>query len=381
MNLVYCINGFYRAAGMERVLADKANWLVAHGHAVTILTSDQQGRPDAFPLDPRIAKEDLAIGYERNNGASLLNKLLHYPYKQFRHRRRLEAKLAEIRPDITLSMFCNEVNLLPRLKDGSRKILEIHFSRFKRLQYGRHGLWALLDRFRSRNDLRLAARYDRFVVLTEEDKGYWEGLSNLCVIPNPLPFCSAAPNDLEAKTVLAAGRYSYQKGYDRLLTAWKQVCDWLGPGHGWQLRLAGDGELREALAAQAQRLGICGSVVLGSVEHDMEALYRQASILAMSSRYEGLPMVLLEASAFGIPAVCFDFKCGPKDVITPGENGLIVPDGDIDAFADALLQLMQNPEQRKAMGRAAYTRAGRWQRDKILKQWTDLFEETLSSRP
>ena len=92
-------------------------------------------------------------------------------------------------------------------------------------------------------------------------------------------------------------------------------------------------------------------------------------------------MVLLEASAFGIPAVCFDFKCGPKDVITPGENGLIVPDGDIAAFADALLQLMQNPERRKAMGRSAYARAGRWQGDKILKQWTDLFEETLSSRP
>ena len=111
---------------MERVLADKANWLAAHGYAVTILTTDQLGRPDAFPLDPRIAKFDLGINYESNNGGSLLDKLLHYPAKQQRHRRALAAKLSEIHPDITISMFCNEVNLLPRMHDGSRKVLEIH---------------------------------------------------------------------------------------------------------------------------------------------------------------------------------------------------------------------------------------------------------------
>lgn len=381
MNIVYCINGFYRPAGMERVLADKANGLVARGHAVTILTTDQGGRPDAFPLDPHIRKIDLGIGYEDNNGSSLLDKLIRYPLKQFRHRRRLEEKLKELRPDITVSMFCNEVNLLPKIHDGSRKILEIHFSRFKRLQYGRKRLWGLVDRIRSRNDLRLAARYDRFVVLTEEDKGYWPGLRHLRVIPNPVHFNPAVPNDLESPTVIAVGRYTHQKGLDRLIDAWKRVCDQLPVGHGWQLRLAGDGELREAIARQIEHLGIGDSVGLGGVEQDMETLYRSASILAMTSRYEGLPMVLLEASAFGIPAVCFDFKCGPKDVITPGESGLIVPEGDIDAFADALLQLIRNPEQRKAMGRSAYAHAGRWQSDNILKQWTDLFEETLSSRP
>ena len=365
---------------MERVLADKANWLVSHGHSITILTTDQQGRPDAFPLDPRIQKYDLAIGYEDNNGESLLNKLVRYPIKQRRHRRRLARKLKEIRPDITVSMFCNEVNLLPRIHDGSRKILEIHFSRFKRLQYGRKGLWAVVDRYRSRQDVRLAARYDRFVVLTEEDKGYWQGLTNLRVIPNPVNFHPDKPNDLEAKTVIAVGRYTYQKGLDRLLDAWKQVCDRLGTSHGWTLRLAGDGELRSDLAAQIARLGIGDSVVLGGVERDMETLYRNTAILAMTSHYEGLPMVLLEAAAFGIPAVCFDFKCGPKDVIDSGENGLIIPDGDIEGFADALLSLIQNPDKGRKMGRAAFDRAPRWQPDTILKQWTDLFEETLSSR-
>lgn len=381
MRIVYCINGFYRAAGMERVLADKANWLAAHGYEVTILTTDQMGRPDAFPLDPRIAQADLAIGYEANNGGTLFDKLVHYPIKQLRHRKRLAQKLSEIRPDITVSMFCNEVNLLPRIHDGSRKVLEIHFSRFKRLQYGRRGFWALADRLRSRNDVRLARRYDRFVVLTEEDKGYWPGLDNLRVIPNPIHYNPEMPNDLKAKTVIAIGRYTYQKGIDRLLEVWRLVCDRLPMGHGWTLRLAGDGELYDDLSAQIRRLDISDSVVLGSVEHDMETLYRNASILTMTSRFEGLPMVLLEASAFGIPAVCFDFKCGPKDVITPGKNGLIVPDGDIEGFANALLLLIQDLGKRRQMGQAAFNLAPRWHPDNILRQWTTLFEEICYTAP
>ena len=259
--------------------------------------------------------------------------------------------------------------------------LEIHFSRFKRLQYGRHGFWALADRLRSQNDVRLARRYDRFVVLTEEDKGYWPGLDNLRVIPNPIHYNPEMPNDLKAKTVIAIGRYTYQKGIDRLLEVWRLVCDRLPMGHGWTLRLAGDGELYDDLSAQIRRLDISDSVVLGRVEHDMETLYRNASILTMTSRFEGLPMVLLEASAFGIPAVCFDFKCGPKDVITPGKNGLIVPDGDIEGFADALLLLIQDLGKRRQMGQAAFNLAPRWHPDNILRQWTTLFEEICYTAP
>ena len=149
MHILYNIAGLYRPAGMERVLTDKANWLVSHGYQVTILTTEQQGRPVAFPLDDRIVTRDLGIGYEDNNGKSLVDKLIHYPAKQLKHRKALKKALRELRPDITVSMFCNEVNLIHRMKDGSVKVLEVHFLRFKRLQYARRGLWALADRWRS----------------------------------------------------------------------------------------------------------------------------------------------------------------------------------------------------------------------------------------
>ena len=360
MKLVYCINGFYRAAGMERVLADKANWLAAHGYAVTILTTDQLGRPDAFPLDPRIAKFDLGINYESNNGGSLLDKLLHYPAKQRRHRRALAAKLSEIRPDITISMFCNEVNLLPRMHDGSRKVLEIHFSRFKRLQYGRRGLWALIDRFSSRQDEKLAARYDRFVVLTEEDKGYWPQLPNLRVIPNPRPFTLPEPASLDSHTLLAVGRYTHQKGLDLLLQAWKMIDT-----QGWTLRIAGSGD----------PLGAVPDNVITGPSANIQEEYRNAAFLVMSSRYEGLPMVLLEAQAAGLPVVSFACKCGPKDVITDGEDGILIPEGDIEGLASGMKRLMDDIDLRHNMGAAAFRNSVRYDKERIMHQWDSLFHE------
>lgn len=377
MRILYNIAGFYRPAGMERVLADKANWLVRHGHEVTILTTEQRGRPAAFPLDGRIRMRDLGIGYEDNNGASLLDKIIHYPMKQRKHRLRLRQALEEFHPDITVSMFCNEVNLIPRIHDGSRKVLEVHFSRFKRLQYSRKGLWSIVDRFRSRQDGRLAARYDRFVVLTEADKAHWNNdVKNVTVIKNPICFHATGPAPLDTKTVLAVGRLTYQKGFDRLLDAWSLIAEKVP---GWTLVFAGDGELKEDLQAQAARLGITGSVCfLGNVS-SMTVLYAEASVVALTSHYEGLPMALLESQAFGVPTVSFDCPCGPAEVIRDGENGFLVREGDIEPLADALLRLMKNDEERVRMGKNAFRDASRWDIDTIMPQWLQLFEETLSS--
>ena len=372
MHILYNIAGLYRPAGMERVLTDKANWLVSHGHRVTILTTEQQGRPNAFPLDAHVQTQDLAIGYEDNNGGSLLDKLVHYPAKQRRHRKALEAVLKDVKPDIAISMFCNEVNLLPRIKDGSKKVLEVHFSRFKRLQYGRKGLWALVDGYRSRQDLRLVKKYSRFVVLTEEDKAYWGDTGNIQVIPNPVNFEPATPAPLDTKTVVAVGRYSHQKGLERLISAWSMLKK-----NGWKLRLVGDGERREALEKQIDTLGLKDTVVLGKEESDMAAVYGGASIVALSSRYEGLPMVLLEAQAFGVPVVSFDCKCGPREIVEDGKTGLIVPEGDIYALAKALERLMENDAFRKEMGQNAFRSAGKWRTDAIMEKWTTLFQEIL----
>ena len=370
MHLLYNIAGLYRPAGMERVLSDKANWLAAHGHRVTILTTEQKGRPLAFPLDSRIEVRDLGIGYEENNNRGLLNKVLHYPWKQRRHRKALEKALAAYKPDITVSLFCNEVNLIPKMKDGSKKVLEVHFSRFKRLLYGRKGLWALADSIRNRQDGRLAGKYDRFVILTEEDKVNWKPMPNIEVIPNPIHYHPSEPARLDGKVVLAVGRYTYQKGLERLIEAWSLIRK-----DGWTLRLVGDGEDRPLLEKQVRDLHLEESVIMGWAEEDMADIYQNATILALPSRYEGLPLALMESQAFGIPAVSFDCPCGPREILRDGESGILVKEGDVEGLATALEQLMQQDALRKKMGAAAYENARRWDNEIIMNQWIRLFQE------
>lgn len=371
MKLIYLIAGTYRPAGMERVLANKANWLSRHGYDILVVTTDQMGREPAFRFEPGIRHIDLGVNYEENNGGSFADKLLHYPLKQIRHRRHLSRLLRAEKADVVVSMFCNDAAFLPKIKDGSHKVLEIHFSRFKRLQYARSGLWALADRLRSANDARIVRRFEKFVVLTREDRGYWGDMPNITVIPNAQTFTCPEPATLDSRQVLAVGRYAYQKGMERLLDAWKAIPEAIRVG--WTLRIAGDGECRPQLEAQALELGISGSVIFGQSD-DMLNEYMNSSIVALSSRYEGLPMVLIEAQSAGLPIVTFTCKCGPLDVVTDGVDGLLVPEGDVVSLAEKLGLLMSDAAMRKRMGAAAYKAGERYAEEAIMRQWTDLFE-------
>lgn len=371
MKIVYCIAGTYNSGGMERVLANKANWLVQNGYEVSVLTTDQKGRASFFEMDSRIKLYDLGVNYEDNNGKSFLNKLLHYPFKQWKHRRALKSILPELKADVVISMFCNDASILPKIKDGSKKVLEIHFSRFKRLQYGRTGIWKIADELRSKNDLRVVSKFDKFIVLTEEDKGYWGELDNIQVIPNARSFVVEEPATLDEKKVIAVGRYCYQKDLRKLIDAWKLVYQ---TANDWKLHLVGDGEDREMLQQQIYGLGLNDSVVLGRAETDMKTVYKNASMLALSSRYEGLPMVLLEAQAAGLPIVSFKCKCGPMDVIEDGLDGILVEEGDVEGLAAGMLKLIQDEGLRKSMGASAYQRSERYAEENVMRKWTSLFE-------
>lgn len=371
MKIIYCIAGTCHSGGMERVLANKANYLARHGYEVVIVTTDQRGLPPFFPLDGQIRCIDLGINYEENNGKPFANKLLHYPLKQYRHKKRLAAILEQEKPDVTISMFCNDAGFITRINDGSKKVLEIHFSKFKRLQYNRKGLWRLADLWRSRQDERTVRRFDKFVVLTEEDKGYWGNLPNITVIPNANTFATSQAAALENKKVIAIGRYTYQKGFERLIEAWNI----LSPGFpGWKLDIIGNGEERDKLQDLIHAYHLDGQVTLVSPTKSIDKVYLDASVLVMSSRYEGLPMVLLEAQAFGLPIVSFACKCGPKDIVANGETGFLVEENDIEGLARQLVKVMKDKNLRKQMGRKAKEASLRYAEDAVMAKWTALFD-------
>ncbi|GHE39798.1 glycosyltransferase family 4 protein [Sphingobacterium griseoflavum] len=372
MKIVYCIAATSNSGGMERVLANKANYFARMGFEVHIVTTDQAGKPNFFPLDPRVQQHDLGINYVHNNGRSLLYKVLSYGQKQKLHRKRLTVLLQNLKADISISMFDHEVSFLQRIPDGSIKILEIHFSRFKRLQYGRAGIWALVNQYRSKQDLRYAQQYARFVVLTHEDRGYWGDLPNIRVIPNANSFRPTTVSDRKEHKVMAVGRYDDQKCFADLIAAWATIRQ-VQPG--WALHIYGQGPLQGKLQAQIVQLGLTGVVRLEAPVKDIESAYRQHAMLAMTSRYEGLPMALLEAQACGLPLVAYACKCGPRDIIRDGENGFLVPEGDKATLTERLLRLMEDEVLRQQMGQAAERRSLDFTEDVVMEQWLNLFSE------
>lgn len=371
MRIVYNIMGTFNSGGMERVLANKMNYLARFGHELNIVTTDQQDKQSYFELDSSIVQWDLDINYSENKNMGVLRKSTGYLNKQRLHRQRLEVLLKLLKADIVISMFDHDATFLYKIKDGSKKILEIHFSRFKRLQYARKGLIGLADRYRSKQDLKIARQYDRFVVLTQEDQAYWGNLDNIKVIPNANSFEPKRRADLTARKVIAVGRYDDQKAVDQLIHAWKYV----NKVHSdWSLLIFGQGPLQAKLEKLIIELGLQDVVSLRSPVQDIESEYVNSSILAMTSRYEGLPMALLEGQACGLPLVSYDCKCGPKDIIEDGINGYLVKEGDILRFADCLISLIEDTALRIKMGNASNAKAKNFTEDIIMVQWIELFD-------
>ncbi|MCT3700286.1 glycosyltransferase family 4 protein [Elizabethkingia anophelis] len=370
MKIVYSILGTYNSGGMERVLANKANYLAELGYDITIITTDQRERSPYFQLDPRIKNVDLGINYTDNNNKGLLQKLLSYPRKQKMHRQKLQNILIELKADIVISMFDNDASFMYKIKDGSKKILEIHFSRFKRLQYGKKGVWKIVNLLRSNADLKLVKQYDRFVVLTHEDKSYWGNLTNIEVIPNANSFALSKQADLESKRVIAVGRYDYQKGFDELINIWKEVY---AKHPDWILNIFGHGPLKNELQNQINRLDLKENVYLREPVKDIEKEYLNSSIVVMTSRYEGLPMALLEGQACGLPLVSYVCKCGPKDIIKHNENGFLIEKGDQSKMAHKIIKLIENKELRLKMGENALKASDCFSEENVMKKWIHLF--------
>lgn len=377
MKLIYCICSLQNPGGMERVLLNKVTYLTGRLHwDVTIVTTDQKGRPAFYPFPDAVRMVDLGINYTDDNGKHPLLKIAGYLQRRRRHRKLLTKLLMKERADIVVSLYPSESSFIPDIKDGSKKVLELHFCKFFRLQYGRSGLLGLIDRWRTRQDEKIVGKFDKFVVLTNEDKGYWGQLPNIEVIPNAAMHIGNKYSDSTAHRIIAVGRLDYQKGFDRLIEAWaliqkhKKYKD-------WNLDIFGQGEWHDMLQQMIERHGLQDNTHINRPTRDIGTEYAKSSLLVMSSNYEGFPMVMIEAMACGLPVVSFDFKCGPKDIIKDGINGLLVPNGNIDALAQAMIKIMDNDTYRKELSLNARQVVSTYSEDTVMEKWVKLFNSLV----
>lgn len=380
MKIIYCTHSICNPGGMERVLFNKVSWISSHTPwEVMIVTTDQHGRPSFYPFPEQVATVDLGIDYSDDIGRNSLSRILAFTKKKSLHRRRLSELLCREKPDVTVSLYPSESSFIPSLKDGSRKVLELHYNRYFRLQYGRKGLAGLSDRFRTWLDRRIAGRFDRFVVLTKEDLGYWGDMPNMLAIPNAAVLPYKIEADMSAARVIAVGRLDYQKGFDRLIEVWNAVSR-SGVATGWRLDIFGQGECKEKLQDMIEGFGLADTVSINPPVKDIAKEYARSSVLVMTSHYEGLPMVMLEALSAGIPVVSFDCKCGPKDLIRDGENGFLIKDGDTGAMAAALERMISDGALRQRMSACARKVSEEYSQERIMETWMHLFTSLVSER-
>lgn len=373
MKIIYCTHSTCNPGGMERVLLNKVTYLSQlPGWKVAVVTTDQHQRPPFYPFPEKVRMTDLGINYSEDNEKGAWKKITGYLRKRKEHKRKLTALLLKEKPDIVVSLYPSESSFIPDIKDGSKKVLELHYCKFFRLQYGRRGLLGWIDKLRTRQDEQIVRRFDKFVVLTNEDRGYWGNLPNIEVIPNAAMHVSDAYSDVMNKRVIAVGRLDYQKGFDRLVQAW-QLVRHTGKFTDWKLDIFGQGEWREMLQQMIDKAELQDSVRLNQPTKQIGEEYVKSDLLVMSSNYEGFPMVMIEAMACGLPVVSFDYKCGPKDIIQPGINGLLVPNGDIQALADAMMKVMEDEAYRKMLSLNARKVVDTYSEQAVMSQWIRLF--------
>lgn len=371
MKILYTIHSLYNPGGMERVLLNKVTYLTEKLHwDVTIVTTDQKGRPTFYPFPEGVRMIDLGINYSDDNGKGFFAKFMGYMRRKCKHKRLLTELLKREKPDVVDCFYPGECGFVPGLKDGSKKVMELHQSKLFHHQYNRTGLMGLADKVRARMDERLVRRFDRFVVLTEEDAQMWGALPNIVVIPNAAMVADCLAADVDCKRVIAVGRLDYQKSFDRLIEAWN-IVQQSPESKGWRLDIFGQGEWKEMLQGLIDKYNLQGSTRINAPTTNIGEEYSRSAMLVMSSHYEGFPMVMVEAMAHALPVVSFDYKCGPRDIIDHGTNGLIVPDGDIPALAAALLRLMTDDKLRKTMSENAKNIVNRYSEDKVMEQWVE----------
>lgn len=376
--IVYCTPALYMAGGVERVLTLKANYFAEHfGYDITIILTDGKDKPIFYPLSEKVKIINLDIDFEELWDCSFLKKILLYLRKQRLFKRKLTDELMRIRPDITVSLLRREINFITKIKDGSHKIGEMHVNRANYRNFkGYNPIKIMFSWFWMRNLVSHLRKLDTLVVLTETDKAAWPELKSVMAIPNPLFEKSAVADVMSEKRVIAVGRYCHEKGYDLLLTAWAMAQN---ANMKWRLEIFGDGD-RTQYEQLMKELNIDRRrCILNGRTADIQKEYVKSSLAVCSSRFEGFGMVILEAMSCGLPVVSFDCPWGPRTIISDGEDGILVENGNVVKLAAALSRLINDDELRLNMSNEARGNSSWFQLDYIAAMWKTLFDEVIST--
>lgn len=337
--ILFIINSLKNRSGSERVACILANEIVEKlKYDVKIINRDAGKSEIAYPLNSRVSVEKLSGS-------------------QFSFFSKLAAHIAKEKPDIVIVHNMGKLSLLCALIPNINKLVILEHVSF----VSRPKLVQLLSNL-------LYKKVDQVVTLTKSDKQYFDKFhQQVTVIPNFSPFAVNTECDLSQNTIVAIGRLTDQKNYLHALKAWQKIYEMIPD---WHFNIYGEGEQYVLLQDYIATHGI-KNIHLQGATADIQSVYAASSFFVMSSKYEGLPMVLIEAQSFGLPIISYDCPNGPSDIITDESNGFLVENQNIDALAEKILQLAKSPLLLSKFSQNSLVNACNYQPEKIRNIWVE----------
>lgn len=378
MKLLYFTIQINMLGGLAKIVIEKINWLVAHGYNVTLCNIERLDVVPAYPIDPRVKLVRGDISTVPGGALTRLKGVLGAV-------KRTREIIEQERPDVIVNAHCPLVTwILPwinRLVINDKRlripiIIEMHQSR-QGLEVFNQQFMSPFGRWLHRWSIRwIYGRYDRFVVLTNGDKEAWN-TKNCITIPN---FSSIKITESvqgsrfkvqgSRHQIIMLARLMPQKRIDLMIEVWAKLAK---DFPDWQVKVLGDGMLKENLDTMVERLGIKDSFFMPGGVKDVTSELENSDILCLTSEYEGFGIVLIEAMLKGIPVMAFEYV-GVHDIIENGVDGYVVPFGDVDAYAERLRELMTSQELREKFSSRAMESVKKFDKERVMNIWVDLFD-------
>ncbi|MGV3706954.1 MAG: glycosyltransferase family 4 protein [Arcticibacter sp.] len=352
---VFLIYSLEKAGGSERVLSVLINqFSKTDTMDITVITLFGRKTFFAFPSGIQV------IDIESTTSSRLIAVRLFHTIKIINN----------LRPDIITGISINRLNIFLAL--GS-----FFFQGSPKLVASEHIAFENSTVFIKCLKKVLYSKFSRIVVLTDEDRRLLikKGFRNVVTVVNPCSFdiVSTKPVLGRNKKVIALGRLSYQKGFDILLKIWSKVH---AKYPDWKMEIYGEGGEYQNLMFLISELGISSeSLRIQPFSPNVKQLLEESQIYAMTSRFEGLPMVLIEALTAGCCIVSFDCKTGPREILDEKSTGVLVEDGNVEEFIRALEGLMSDPDRRELISNSALLASTKYNRRKVAGSWLSLYDE------
>lgn len=370
MKIVYSTDQVYLHGGIEKVLAQKLNYLAAiPGYEVHLITTEQKGKAFCYPMSNKVIHHDLDINYVRAKSYFSLVNIKKVPA----HIKSLKGVLEQIKPDVVI--VCNlafDFYFIPFISGSIKTIKEFHASRYYYCKNLANASFFNKVIYRINNYIE--KKYAHIVVLNEDEKKYYTS-KNVVVIPNGIKLEVEKNNVKRNHTIIAAGRIAPVKQFDHLIKAWGLIADKFP---NWEVHIYGEGDecLVNGLNTLIKQLGTSTIKLMGATKN-LEEKMKAASIYAMTSATECFPMVLLESLACGLPVISYNCPHGARNIITNGKDGVLVEHNNVEAFSNELVYLIENSEKRELLGQAALKNIERFNENKVMGKWLKLFKSQV----